>query len=187
MTHQSTERDAILDTALHLALHRGWHGFSLRELAEARELSLAALSQHFRSRDDLAEALFDRADQTLLSLLPDEQLPLHERLFSAMMAWFDYLSPYRNIVKEMLGYKLEPGHFHLQAHGLTRISRTVQWLLESADWQAAGWRRSAGEVALTGIYLTTMMSFVNDTSDELNTTQTLLHGLLSRSSRLLQD
>ncbi|MDP5293620.1 TetR/AcrR family transcriptional regulator [Oceanimonas sp. CHS3-5] len=186
MTHLSAERDAILDTALHLALHRGWHGFSLRELAEVRELSLADLSRHFRSRDDLAEALFDRADDALLSLPLDPQEPMHERLLTGIMVWLDYLAPYRNQVKEMLGYKLEPGHCHLQAHGITRISRTVQWLLESADWQASGLRRSAGEVALTGIYLTAVASFMVDASDNLNTTRTLVHGLLTRSGRLLQ-
>ncbi|AEX99810.1 COQ9 domain-containing protein [Oceanimonas sp. GK1] len=186
MTHLSAERDALLDTALHLALHRGWHGFSLYELADARELSLAELSRYFRSRDDLAEALFDRADQALLSLPLDPQEPMHERLLTGIMVWLDYLAPYRHLVREMLGYKLEPGHLHLQAHGITRISRTVQWLLEAADWQAGGLHRSAGEVALTGIYLTAMASFMVDTSDHLNTTRTLVHGLLARTGRLLQ-
>ncbi|NHI01094.1 TetR/AcrR family transcriptional regulator [Oceanimonas sp. MB9] len=186
MTHLSIERDAILDTALHLALHRGWHGFSLRELAEARELTLAELSRHFRSRDSLAEALFDRADDALLSLPMDPQEPMRERLLTGIMVWLDYLAPYRPLVKEMLGYKLEPGHVHLQAHGITRISRTVQWLLEAADWQATGLRRSAAEVTLTAIYLTAVASFVVDAGDNLNTTRTLVHGLLSRAGRLLQ-
>ena len=119
MTHLSAERDAILDTALHLALHQGWHGFSLRELAEERELTLAELSHHFRSRDSLAEALFDRADEVLLSLPLDPQELMHERLLTGIMVWLDYLAPYRNQVKDMLSYKLEPGHCHLQAHGIT--------------------------------------------------------------------
>ncbi|MBM7456395.1 AcrR family transcriptional regulator [Oceanisphaera litoralis] len=186
MTHLSTERDAILDTALHLALHRGWHGFGLRELAEARALSLAELNRHFRSRDDLAEALFDRADDTLLSLPLDPQEPMHERLLTGIMVWLDYLAPYRPLVKEILGYKLEPGHLHLQAHGVTRISRTVQWLLETADWTTGGWRRTSAELTLTGIYLTAVASFVVDASDNLNTTRTLVHGLLGRSGPLLQ-
>ncbi|WMC10876.1 helix-turn-helix domain containing protein [Oceanimonas pelagia] len=186
MTHPSAERDALLDTALHLGLHRGWHSFSLRELAEVRELPLATLNRHFRSRDDLAEALFDRADDALLGLPLDPQEPMRERLLTGIMVWLDYLAPYRPLVKEMLGYKLEPGHLHLQAHGITRISRTVQWLLEAADWQATGWRRSAAEVTLTGIYLTAVASFVVDTSDNLHTTRTLVHGLLGRSGRLLQ-
>ncbi|MDV2856696.1 TetR family transcriptional regulator [Oceanimonas sp. CAM02] len=187
MTHLYPERDALLDTALDLALERGWHGFGLRQLADAGNMPLAELSQYYRSRDDLAEALFDRADQAMLSVQQDWQQPLHERLFSTLMVWFDYLSPYRDLIKDMLGYKLEPGHLHLQAHGITRVSRTVQWLLEATDWQAGGLRRSAGEVALTGIYLTAMASFVNDASDHFDTTETLLYGLLRRSTRLLQD
>lgn len=173
------QRDAILDTALHLALHQGWQDFSLRALAEARGLSLAELARHFRSKDDMAEALFDRADAAMLGLPPDEDEALAERLLIRLMAWLYYLAPYRPLVRDMLAYKLEPGHFHLQAHGITRISRTVQWLMSAADWQPAGVARPVGEAALTALYLAAVAAFLVDDSERLAHTRSLIRGLLS--------
>ncbi|PSJ43845.1 hypothetical protein C7H85_16350 [Zobellella endophytica] len=178
MQHHAAERDAILDAALHLALHSSWASFSLLQLAESRELTLAELGRHFRSRDDLAEALFDRADAAMLALPPDDDEPADERLFIRIMAWLDYLAPYRRLVRDMLAYKLEPGHLHLQAHGITRISRTVQWFMEAARWQASGAGRIGGEILLTGIYLTTFAAFLADDSEQHQATRALLSKLL---------
>lgn len=184
MSTFSAEHDAILDAALHLALHSSWEAFSLQALADARELSLAEIARHFRSKDDLAEALFDRADAAMLGLPPDEDEALAERLLIRIMAWLDYLAPYKPLVRDMLAYKLEPGHCHLQAHGITRVSRTVQWFIEAAQWRPAGLGRILGELTLTSIYLTAVASFLVDGSDNLNTTRTLLRGLLERFTRL---
>lgn len=178
MSTFSAEHDAILDAALHLALHSSWEAFSLLQLAEARELTLADIARHFRSKDDLAEALFDRADAAMLALPADEDEPADERLFIRIMAWLEYLAPYRRLVREMLAYKLEPGHLHLQAHGITRISRTVQWFMEAARWQASGAGRIGGEILLTGIYLTTFAGFLADGSEQHQATRTLLRKLL---------
>ena len=53
----------------------------------------------------------------------------------------------------MLAYKLEPGHVHLQALGILRISRTVQWFREAARQESTGFQRILDESALTAIYL----------------------------------
>ena len=55
-----------------------------------------------------------------------------EQLHRAMFTWFDALAGHRTLIPQMLGYKLDPLHVHLQVAGITRISRTVQWFMEAA-------------------------------------------------------
>jgi len=74
-------------------------------------------------------------------------------LDSALLAWLDSLSAHRAVTGQMLLYKLEPGHIHLQVLGLMRISRTVQWWREAAGRQTLHLRRIAEETLLTGAYL----------------------------------
>ena len=88
----------------------------------------------YPQKDDLVEAFFDRADHALLNLpIPGNlEASVPERLHIAIFSWFDALAEHRTLIPQMLGYKLEPLHIHLQAAGITRISRTVQWFMEVA-------------------------------------------------------
>ncbi|MCU0836814.1 MAG: TetR/AcrR family transcriptional regulator [Chromatiaceae bacterium] len=146
----------ILDTALQLGEARRWDALHLYAVADAMGLSIAEIHRHYGQKDDLAEGWFDRADAALLAVAqtPDwRELGPRQRLHRAILAWLDALAPHRRLTAEMLGYKLQPEHLHLQALGLTRVSRTVQWIRETACLPSVGWRRELEEVALTAILL----------------------------------
>ena len=67
---------------------------------------------------------------------PDlHHLNAEQRLESCLLAWLGSLAAHRSVTGQMLLYKLEPGHIHLQVLGLMRISRTVQWWREAAGRQ----------------------------------------------------
>jgi AcrR family transcriptional regulator len=154
--------DMVLDKAIALALEKNWESFSLVELAEVLGCSLTDIKHFYRSKDDIAEALFDRADNAMLAFASSNeylQLSSKEKLVEGIMAWFLVLSDYKPLIREILAYKLEPGHFHLQAHGLTRISRTVQWFIEVSGQQKEGISRIAYEVAITSVYLASFVFF----------------------------
>jgi AcrR family transcriptional regulator len=179
--------DRMLDAALGLGELRGWDAFHLHDIARELGVPLSEIHRHFRQKDDLAEAWFDRADRMLLAV-PDmpgwTDLPVRERLFQAIMAWLDALRPHRRLTRAMLGYKLHPEHLHLQAHGLTRISRTVQWIREVAQLPATGLRQEAEEVVLTGIYLTTFGQWLRDESPDSSATRKLLQRLLGTAESI---
>lgn len=163
MGTNSLTADDFLEGALTLAQRSSWQAFSLVELTDELACTLNDINQFFRSKDDMAEALFSRADKAVLDLASDEefiQLSDAERLIKTMTTWFEYLRPYKSIIREMLAYKLEPGHFHLQAHGVTRISRTVQWFLEVSDRKNTGVGRAIDEVKVSGLYLSAMAIFL---------------------------
>lgn len=169
--------DEILETALRLAADGGWEAVRLHRIAELLDVPLIEIHRHVRQKDDLAEALFDRADRAMLLAAGEREfrflLP-RERLHRVVMAWLDALAPHRSLVREMLFYKLEPPHIHLQVLGVLRVSRTVQWFLEAAGRRSRGLRRSLEEVAFTSLYLATFAYWLRDGSQDAERTRRFL-------------
>jgi AcrR family transcriptional regulator len=146
----------ILDSALKLADVCGWERLHLFDVAADLGVGLDSIASHYREKDQLVEAWFDRADQAMLArakaadLLP---LPPAKRLEELLLAWLASLAAHRAVTGQMLLYKLEPGHIHLQIGGLLRISRTVQWWREAAQRETLHLSRIVEESLLTGVYL----------------------------------
>jgi ubiquinone biosynthesis protein COQ9 len=183
MTKNTLTPDVVLEKAIVLAQQSSWESFSLTELASLLNCTLNDLKQFYRSKDDMAEALFNRADDAMLSSASVEEyrnLTSDNKLVECIMVWFESLTPYRPLVREILAYKLEPGHFHLQAHGITRVSRTVQWFLEASDRKSTGLKRIADEVAVTSAYLASFSFFLFDNSEQQANTRALLKGLIRK-------
>ena len=189
MTRQIIDQHLILDHALALARQSSWQSFSLIELASSLNCSLNDIRSYFRSKDDIAESLFDRADDAMLRITSQadyRSLSTDERLFECIMCWFETLAANKGLVREILGYKFEPGHVHLQAHGITRISRTVQWFLEASGREHTGFCRTADEIAVTSAYLASFSVFLLDYSANHKHTRTLLKRLIRNITRAQQ-
>ncbi len=56
----SSRRDAIIDVAAERFAKQGFHGVSMRDIAKANGSSVAALYNHFASKDDLLLAVGER-------------------------------------------------------------------------------------------------------------------------------
>lgn len=154
----------ILDNALQLAAKTSWEQLTLQQVALARQISLADIYYHFQTKDQLVDAWFDRADVAMLSAQISAELPAKERLQQAIQHWLAALAPYHKLSGQMLLYKLEPGHIHLQLGGVLRISRTVQWLREAAGLTASGVARIGQELALTSLFVAVFIYWLNDSS-----------------------
>jgi ubiquinone biosynthesis protein COQ9 len=158
-------QDRILDKAIEQAEATSWEQLHLHAVAAALNIALEDIRQCFPQKDDLVEAWFDRADHALLSAVHSEDfldLSLDERLYQVVVCWLDALAPHHRLTREMLAYKFEFGHIHLQALGIMRISRTVQWFREAACHDSTGLQRILDECALTTIYLTTFARWLFD-------------------------
>ncbi|SEH74678.1 transcriptional regulator, TetR family [Rheinheimera pacifica] len=177
-------RQQILDTALQLAAKTGWEQLTLQQIATALQISLADIYCHYRQKDDLVEAWFDRADLALLSAQISKALPAKARLQQAIQHWLAALSPYHKLTGQMLLYKLEPGHIHLQAAGILRISRTVQWLREAAGLTASGAARVGQELALSSLFVAVFIYWLNDHSAAQQRSLALLSRMLQQGHNL---
>ena len=167
MAQQDLQADAILDKALALAEIKSWEAVRLNDIAADLDISLSTIHQYYSQKDDLVEAWYDRADKAMLDFAHHEKWGSHDmptRYTGIIMSWLKALSSHRKISGDMLLYKLEPGHFHLQAQGLLRISRTVQWFIEAADSHTTHLTRIAEEISLTSIFLTSFSYWLNDNS-----------------------
>lgn len=172
----------ILDAALTLAEAGSWEILRLHEVAAAAGLSLEDLRQHVREKEDLTDPWFDRADRAMLLAAPAlaDRSP-RERLHGLLMAWLDALAPHRKVTREMILGKLEPGHLHVLAPGVLRVSRTVQWMREAAGLRDAWLRRALAETVLTAIYMATFTHWLADDSENAQRTRSLLDTLLRQA------
>lgn len=177
-------RDDILATALTLAEQSSWEQLSLQQIAAALGISLADIYQHYRSKDELVDAWFDQADKAMLSAVITPELPASSRIEQALSCWLNALAPYHKVTGQMLLYKLEPGHIHLQLAGVLRISRTVQWLREAAQLTASGIARIGQEIALSSVFVAVVVYWLNDNSQAQQRSLTLLKHKLQLGDKL---
>ncbi|WPC05202.1 TetR/AcrR family transcriptional regulator [Pseudomonas sp. MBLB4123] len=169
MKKTSTTAPKILDAALELADVCGWERLHLFDVAARLGVGLEAIASHYRDKDQLVEAWFDRADQALLTRARAADLiPLEpaKRLEELLIAWLDCLAAHRAVTGQMLLYKLEPGHIHLQVLGLLRISRTVQWWREAAQRESVHLHRIAEESLLSGAYLRSVLHWLRHPEED---------------------
>jgi AcrR family transcriptional regulator len=156
MPRSTPTADKILDTALDLAETCGWERLHLHDVAAALGCDLAAIAKHYRQKDDLVEAWLDRADAALFERAKGADLAAldaSKRLEELLMAWLGGMAAHRALTGQMLLYKLEFGHLHLQAGALLRVSRTVQWWREAARRQNLHLSRVAEESLLSAAFL----------------------------------
>lgn len=180
------QRDAILDAALRLADASSWEALRLHQVATALGIGLADIHVHYREKEDLVDAWFDRADAALLAqarLADFATLSSRGRLTRALMAWLDTLAPHRRVTRQMVVNKFEPGHLHYQLNGALRVSRTVQWWREAAGRDAVLPWRALEETALTGVFLAVFGYWMQDDSAHSARTRALLERLLTRAAQ----
>ncbi|MCG7898390.1 MAG: TetR/AcrR family transcriptional regulator [Candidatus Thiodiazotropha weberae] len=176
--------EKILDYAVRLAEQSSWESIRLHQVAEEMGINLQTVQGYFRQKDDLVEAWYDRADRAMLADAAKEDyqwLTPRERIHRSIFCWLTSMQNQRKVSREMLGYKFELGHLHLQVLGLLRISRTVQWFLEAAHRDSVDLKRIGEEVVTTGIYLSTFAHWLFDDSSGAEKTAKLLDRLLRRA------
>ena len=185
----STTRNAIVDAAVELAKEASWEEVRLYDIAERLDVPLTAVQAHFREKEEIAEAWFDRPDHALVAAASDpavQALPATEKLHCLIMTWLDAQADHQRVVREMIKGKLEAGHVHVQIPAVLRISRTVQWLREAAHRDAAGAMRGLEETVLTSIFVTTFVSWLNEDTHDFRRTRARLSRLLHGAAWMAQ-
>jgi AcrR family transcriptional regulator len=173
--------DRILDTAIEFAKANSWEAVKLHEIADQLEISLDDIRRIYPQKDDLVEAWFDRADSAAITRSKTSEFSKQSartRLHKVMMDWFLSMQGYRSVTREMLCYKLEFGHVHLQVLGILRISRTVQWFREAALLKSTNLKRIAEEVCISSIFVSAFLRWLVDRSEDSKHTSRFLQRAL---------
>lgn len=169
-----TSRDQLVDAALALAEQQGWERVRLHRIAAVCGVGLDDIRAHFRDKDEIVDAWFDRADAAMLEHADRaklEDLLPRERIQQLILVWLQTLAPHRLVTRQMISHKLEFGHVHVQFPAVLRISRTVQWIREGALLDAPLPRRALEETALTALFVATFVGWLRDDSDDFQRTR----------------
>jgi AcrR family transcriptional regulator len=118
-------RTRILDSALSLFTEQGFASTSLQQIADRLGLTKAALYYHFRSKDDLLEALVTPAISDLENLLDkyadSGKTPAERRHF--MEDYLDYLLAHRRLLAFVVRDLASLAHPALSAGSQRRQAR----------------------------------------------------------------
>ncbi len=182
------DRQAMMDAFLKLLAEKGWHGFALRDVAEAAGVGLAELYIAFPSRTALVEAFLADIDHAVLdgtapSLDPDETV--RDRLFDTMMRRYDALRPHKEAVAALAeGLARDP----LAALTLSRaLGRSMAVVLEAAGVSAEGLSGTLRRNALAAMHVAVMRVWLRDDSADQSRTMATLDHRLKRAERWVQS
>lgn len=165
--------ERLADAALARAGETPFSQLSLRDLADAAELSIADACAAAKDKSAVVDALarrFDRVAADEFEMEPEASL--RERVFDAAMARFDAMEPHRAALKSII--KAEGEDAGLMVRAWARLSRSARWLLEVAGVDASGARGAARVQGFAAILARTTRAWMKDDAGDLSRTMATL-------------
>lgn len=160
-------KQVVVIKALELAEREGWGNVSLPDLAQAAELSLAALFDVIEDKADIL-ALFGRmVDRRVLEAIGETDAGVSPRdaLFDLLMERFDILNEYRpGLVSILESFRFDPKQAVIAA---PHLCRSMSWMLEAAGIDTGGVSGAVKVAGLTGVYLKTLRVWRDDDSADM--------------------
>jgi AcrR family transcriptional regulator len=132
------KRTEIADAALHIIGTQGIAELTMANLAKELGVSNGAPFRHFKSRDEILEAVARRVEELVGETFPDPDLPPLERLAGLFRARTEILGKEAGIARlifsDQFTKALPPGAA-LHIHGLVKRTRTylLQALREASE------------------------------------------------------
>jgi ubiquinone biosynthesis protein COQ9 len=166
MTDRQAQKDALLVAALEHVAFDGWGRQALAAAARDMELDPTTARRLFpRGGESLLDAFDDWADRqmlTRLEALDVGQMRQRDRIVAAIRARLEALAPYREATRRAIAARALPA---VAMGGFQNLWRTVDRM-----WLAAGDTKDDGmsvytkRLSLAGIYTTTLLYWLEDTS-----------------------
>ncbi|BBK35175.1 hypothetical protein STAQ_02530 [Allostella sp. ATCC 35155] len=180
----STDEDLeqlVIDTAMRLAVERGWRRVALADIALAAGRPLADLYRQFPSKSAILEAIGRRADLAVArgtDLAADADERPRDRLFDVVMRRLEYLAPWRPglaaVTRDLRGDPLSG------IAALPSFRRSLRWMMEAAGLDTAGLRGAVRTKAFAAAYLAAAATWLDDDSPDLTRTMARLDRALRR-------
>lgn len=176
---------ACLDAALVLAASKGWNNTTLYDMADEAGLTVAQVREAVHSRHGVMRTLLTRADKAMLAAVDadwrDESV--RDRLFTLLMARFDYLRDKREGMRAMLaGLPTDPAGAVAVAAGPGLSS--MRLLLDASGLSSAGLRGAMRARALGVGYVLMVRTFLDDDTEDLSRTMAMVDRRLNDLERL---
>ncbi len=180
-------KEKAIDAVLALAAEKGWENTGLADIAGKAKIPLAELRDHFEDRIDILAAYGRSIDRKVLENTgtPDPDLSPRGRLFDILMERFDALNERREGVRAILkSFCHDPRQAVIS---LPHLGRSMCWMLEAAGIDTGGIRGALRIAGLTGVYLKTLKSWMDDDSPDMGKTMAALDKNLGHAERLAES
>ncbi len=182
MLDLGTSEGRIISAALRLAGERPWQEISLRQIADAAGMTLAGLSDSFRSKGEILQAFVREVDREVLSKAPAprEGESHRDALFEVLMARFDILDPYKSALRSIS----ESGEVELAL--IKPMCASQAWMLEAAGIDADGPAGALRTAGLASVYASVFRTWLEDDDPGLARTMAVLDRRLRRGESVME-
>lgn len=173
--HLEAERAAILQAALRHIPFDGWSPKTMEAAVKDAGFEPAMAQRAFPGGPvELADYLAADADRRMAAALEArnlEELPIRERIATAVRVRLELLAPDREALRRSLALRLKPG----------RAPHTIRGVFETVDamWRAAGdtstdFNFYTKRGLLAGVYSSTLLYWLDDSSEDFADTWAFL-------------
>lgn len=175
---------------LDLVAEQGWRAVTLGRIAQASGLPLSALYGQYASKTDLLTAYARRVDLAMLAALgepgpaPADAAAVKDRLFEAVMARFDALTPHKAAIRVLM-CELPADPVALACFLNRGLRQGLDWMLAAAELDAGGIPGMMRRKLLGGIYLDTLRVWLKDDGADMAATMAHLDKRLEQGLWLL--
>jgi AcrR family transcriptional regulator len=175
---------------LDLVAEQGWRAVTLGRIAQASGLPLSALYGQYASKTDLLAAYARRVDLAMLAALgepgpaPADAAAVKDRLFEAVMARFDALTPHKAAIRVLMR-ELPADPVALACFLNRGLRQGLDWMLAAAELDAGGIPGVMRRKLLGGIYLDTLRVWLKDEGADMAATMAHLDKRLEQGLWLL--
>jgi AcrR family transcriptional regulator len=175
---------------LDLVAEQGWRAVTLGRIAQASGLPLSALYGQYASKTDLLAAYARRIDLAMLAALgepgpaPADAAAVKDRLFEAVMARFDALTPHKAAIRVLMR-ELPADPVALACFLNRGLRQGLDWMLAAAELDAGGIPGVIRRKLLGGIYLDTLRVWLKDDGADMAATMAHLDKRLEQGLWLL--
>lgn len=175
---------------LDLVAEQGWRAVTLRRIAQASGLPLSALYGQYASKTALLTAYARRIDLAMLAALgepgpaPADAAAVKDRLFEAVMARFDALTPHKAAIRVLMR-ELPADPVALACFLNHGLRQGLDWMLAAAELDAGGLSGAGRRKLLGAIYLDTLRVWLKDDGADMAATMAHLDKRLEQGLGLL--
>jgi ubiquinone biosynthesis protein COQ9 len=168
-------RDRLVDAVLMHVPFDGWSKAALRRAAEECEIDAKTAEALFPAgARDLVSWHSRQADRRMLAALeesPLDDMRIRERIAFAVMTRFELNAQDREAVRSALSFLALPQNAPLAAE---LLYRTVDDIWFACGDRSTDWNFYSKRGLLAGVYSSTLMVWLNDESEDFETTRAFL-------------
>ncbi|MAQ71203.1 MAG: TetR family transcriptional regulator [Alphaproteobacteria bacterium] len=162
----------VIKAAFLLARQIGWEHVTLKDISEEAGISLSEMREHFEDKIDILVQYNKQLDKKVLGNIGGEGEPVKDRLFEILMDRFDLLNEDREALKVILkSFKYDPKQV---LFSWPHLCRSMSWIMEAVGEDTRGIKGAIKVAGLSGVYLKTLKTWVEDDSADMAATMATL-------------